>query len=280
MTNLIDGKLLAEKVRNSIKTEIAESKIVPGLAVVLVGSDPASQVYVRNKKKACAEIGITSFDHTLPETTTEEELLALVHKLNYDEAVHGILIQLPLPNHIDSQKVLNSINPDKDVDGFHPVSMGRLLTGQKGLRPCTPYGVMEMLDSIGYDLKGKHAVIIGRSNIVGKPMSIMLLERHATITICHSRTQNLPDVVRSADVVVAAIGKANFVRGDWVKKGAIVLDVGINRNAEGKLTGDVDFAEASKNASFITPVPGGVGPMTIAMLMKNTLNAYKLAHGK
>ncbi len=275
MAQIIDGKALAEKFRGLIKSEISEKHLEPGLAVVLVGNNAASQVYVRNKKKACAEVSIKSFDHTLPEETSEADLLKLINKLNADKSVHGILVQLPLPEHIDSQKVLNAISPDKDVDGFHPVNLGRLLSGQKGLRPCTPVGVMEMIDSTGYDLKGKHAVVVGRSNIVGKPVAVMLLERHATVTICHSRTVNLPEVVKAADVVVAALGKAEFVKGSWIKKGAVVIDVGINRTTEGKLVGDVEFAEASKHAGFISPVPGGVGPMTIAMLLKNTLNSCK-----
>lgn len=275
MATIINGKDLAEKIRLELKAEIQRRNIVPGLAVVLIGENPASQVYVRNKKKACAEVGIKSFDHTLPASTTETELLDLINKLNNDKTVHGILVQLPLPSHIDTQKVLFAIDPAKDVDGFHPVNLGKLLAGQKGLRPCTPAGVMELIDTTGKDIKGMNAVVVGRSNIVGKPAAIMLLERHATVTICHSRTKNLPDVVRSADVVIAAIGKPNFIKGDWIKNGAIVIDVGINRLPDGKLAGDVEYATAEKHAGFITPVPGGVGPMTIAMLLKNTLEAYK-----
>lgn len=276
MANLIDGKARAGEIMAKLKEEIARKKITPGLAVVLVGENPASEVYVRNKIKACLEVGIKSLDNKLPETTSEAELLKLIEKLNNDKNVHGILVQLPLPKQIDSDKVLNAIDPSKDVDGFHPVNLGRLLSGQNGLRPCTPLGVMDLIDFTGVDIKGKNAVVVGRSNIVGKPVAVMLLERHATVTVCHSRTQDLPGVVKNADIVVAAIGKPNFIKGDWIKKGAVVIDVGINRLEGGKLTGDVDFNEASKNAAWITPVPGGVGPMTIAMLLKNTVMCYGL----
>jgi methylenetetrahydrofolate dehydrogenase (NADP+)/methenyltetrahydrofolate cyclohydrolase len=240
---------------------------------VLVGDDPASQVYVRNKAKASAEVGINSFQHRPPATITTEELLGLVRELNENNDVHGILVQLPLPDGIDETAVLEEITPAKDVDGFHPYNMGRLMIGNPGLRPCTPYGIMRLLASTGVELSGKKAVVIGRSNIVGKPMAMMLLKENATVTICHSRTKDLPEVVRGADVVVAAVGRAEMVTGDWIKDGAIVIDVGMNRNDAGKLVGDVEFESASKKASYITPVPGGVGPMTIAMLLKNTVEA-------
>jgi methylenetetrahydrofolate dehydrogenase (NADP+)/methenyltetrahydrofolate cyclohydrolase len=274
---IIDGKAVAAAVRAEVKelaaSFAAKTGITPCLAVVLVGEDPASQVYVRNKGKACTEAGILSRQVDLPATTTEEELLSLVAKLNGDDSVHGILVQLPLPKHIDEAKVIEAILPEKDVDGFHPVNAGRLLTGGECFLPCTPYGILRLLDHEGVDLKGKHAVVVGRSNIVGKPVSILLLQRHATVTICHSRTADLPAVVRSGDVVVAAVGKAEMVKGDWIKPGAVVIDVGINRNAEGKLVGDVEFGSAAAVAGKITPVPGGVGPMTIAMLLRNTLEA-------
>lgn len=273
MANIIDGKAYAEKVRKALKDEISSKKITPGLAVVLAGNDPASQVYVRNKIKACNETGIRSFDHRLPAETGEAELLDLIDRLNNDAKVHGILVQLPLPKQIDPQKVLNAIDPAKDVDGFHPFNLGKLLAGQNGLRPCTPLGVIELIGSTGMEIKGKSAVVVGRSNIVGKPVAVMLLEKHATVTVCHSRTVGLPDICRSADILVAAIGQPHFIKGGWVKKGSVVIDVGINRLPDGKLAGDVDFAEASMSASWITPVPGGVGPMTIAMLLRNTVNA-------
>jgi len=273
---LIDGKAIAAKVRQRIGEKVAELKargITPGLAVVLVGSDPASKVYVGMKKKNCIELGMYSADHELPESTSETELLNLIEQLNADERVHGILVQLPLPAHIDTDKVLEAISPDKDADGFHPFNVGRLATGKPTFQPCTPYGVMVMLDEIGCDLQGKEVVVVGRSNIVGKPVALMCLARHATVTICHSRTKNLPEVVRRADVVIAAVGKAEMVKGDWIKPGAVVIDVGINRVGEKRLVGDVEFAAASERASAITPVPGGVGPMTIAMLLQNTLES-------
>jgi methylenetetrahydrofolate dehydrogenase (NADP+)/methenyltetrahydrofolate cyclohydrolase len=245
---------------------------------VLVGEDPASKVYVGNKKKACERLGITSLEYRLPEETTEEELLALIAELNGRKDVHGLLVQLPLPDHIDSKKVHLAIDPSKDVDGFHPLNVGNLFVDESLLQPCTPSGVMELLHRTGVELKGKHAVVVGRSNIVGKPVAIMLLKEHATVTICHSRTTNLPDVCRSADVLVAAVGRPEMIKGDWIKPGAVVIDVGINR-VDGKLVGDVDFAGASERAAAITPVPGGVGPMTIAMLMKNTINAARSAAG-
>ncbi len=273
---LIDGQAIAAKVRGEVAEgakKLLERGITPGLAVVLVGEDPASQVYVRNKSKACVEAGLAVFDHKLPATTGEAELLALVSALNADPRVDGILVQLPLPKQINSQKVLESISPDKDVDGFHPSNVGQLWTGQPRFVPCTPFGVMRLLKESDTQIAGADAVVIGRSNIVGKPMAALLLSANATVTICHSKTRDLPEVVRRADIIVAAIGKAAFVRGDWVKPGATVIDVGMNRNAEGKLCGDVDFAAASERARAITPVPRGVGPMTIAMLLENTLRS-------
>lgn len=273
---IIDGKAIAAKVRGRIGSTVStlkEQGITPGLAVVLVGDDPASRVYVGMKKKMCIELGMYSADHELPASTTEAELLALIGQLNADTRVHGILVQLPLPDHIDTDKVLEAISPDKDADGFHPYNVGRLMIGKPTFQPCTPYGVMVMLDEIGYDLKGKEVVVVGRSNIVGKPVALMCLSRHATVTICHSRTKDLPDVVRRADVVIAAVGKAEMVKGDWIKPGAVVIDVGINRVGEKKLVGDVEYAAAAERASAITPVPGGVGPMTIAMLLQNTLES-------
>lgn len=276
---VISGKEVAKQIREGIKKDVEELKgstgLTPGLAVVLVGEDPASRIYVKNKIKGCDETGIKSFQHLLPDTTSTGELLALVNKLNESDEVHGILVQLPLPDQIDEETVLEAVSPAKDVDGFHPFNVGRLLIGNPVLRPCTPYGIMELIDSTGVDLTGKDAVIIGRSNIVGKPMSLMLLQRNATVTICHSRTKDLAEKVRSADVVVAAVGRAEMVKGDWIKEGAVVIDVGMNRNSEGKLVGDVDFEAASERAGFITPVPGGVGPMTITMLLKNTLEAAR-----
>ncbi len=277
--SIIDGKEVSARVRAELKAEIEVLKqkhgLTPGLAVVLVGENPASKVYVRNKTRACEETGIRSFQHTLPESLSEGELLTLINELNGSKDVHGILVQLPLPKQINEEKVLEAISPQKDVDGFHPYNMGRLMIGSPLLQPCTPFGVMRLLESTGADLSGKEAVIIGRSNIVGKPMAMMLLRKNATVTICHSRTKDLPEKVRGADIVIAAMGKAQFVKGDWIKEGAIVIDVGINRAPDGKLVGDVDFEGASRKASFITPVPGGVGPMTIAMLLKNTVEAAK-----
>ncbi|MBI5491499.1 MAG: bifunctional methylenetetrahydrofolate dehydrogenase/methenyltetrahydrofolate cyclohydrolase FolD [Deltaproteobacteria bacterium] len=277
--SIIDGKEVSARVRAELKAEIEYLKqkhgLTPGLAVVLVGENPASKVYVRNKTRACEETGIRSFQHTLPESLSEGELLTLIKELNASKEVHGILVQLPLPKQINEEKVLESISPQKDVDGFHPYNMGRLMIGSPLLQPCTPFGVMRLLESTGADLSGKEAVIIGRSNIVGKPMAMMLLRKNATVTICHSRTKDLPEKVRGADIVIAAMGRAQFVKGDWIKEGAIVIDVGINRAPDGKLVGDVDFEGASRKASFITPVPGGVGPMTIAMLLKNTVEAAK-----
>ncbi|MBU4484971.1 bifunctional methylenetetrahydrofolate dehydrogenase/methenyltetrahydrofolate cyclohydrolase FolD [bacterium] len=280
MAKLINGKELAKKIREDIATKVTTLKaegINPCLVVVRVGEDPASAVYVRNKKKACEKAGIKSIEHHLAENTTEEKLISLVKELNDDKSVHGILVQLPLPKHINGEKIIDLINPIKDVDGFHPYNQGKLLTGRSGPRPCTPYGIMIILESINYDLKGKNAVVVGRSNIVGKPIALMLMEKHATITICHSRTKDLDKVVSNADLVIAAIGKPDFIKGSWIKKGAVVIDVGINRLDDGSLVGDVEFDEAQKRASHITPVPGGVGPMTIAMLLKNTVEAASLS---
>lgn len=282
-TNIINGKEIAARVRDELKEEIRSLKekhgVTPGLAVVLVGDNPASKVYVRNKGKASEEVGIRSLQYDLPENTPQEELLKLVDKLNRSAEVNGILVQLPLPKHIDEETVLEAILPEKDVDGFHPYNVGRLMIGAPTLQPCTPYGVMKLLDSTGVDLSGKNSVVVGRSNIVGKPMAMMLLKRNATVTICHSRTKDLVEKIKSAEVLVAAIGKAKFVKGDWIREGAIVIDVGMNKDSNGKLCGDVDFEKASERASFITPVPGGVGPMTIAMLLKNTVESAKKAAG-
>lgn len=284
MTNIINGKEIAAQVREELKEDIRSLKerhgVVPGLSVVLVGDNPASKVYVRNKGKASEEVGINSAQYDLPEHTTENDLLQLVDKLNRADDVSGILVQLPLPGHIDEEKVLEAILPSKDVDGFHPYNVGRLMIGAPTLQPCTPYGVMRLLDSTGVDLSGKNAVVVGRSNIVGKPMAMMLLKRNATVTICHSRTKDLVEKIRSAEVLVAAIGRAKFVKGDWVREGAIVIDVGMNKDENGKLCGDVDFEKAAGKASFITPVPGGVGPMTIAMLLKNTVAAARKTAGR
>lgn len=284
VARLIDGKGLAARIRAGLKVETDEltrSGFQPGLAVVLVGDDPASHVYVANKTKACAEIGFRAFDHHLPAATTEEFLLELVDTLNKTPSVDGILVQLPLPSHIDSRKVLLAIDPRKDVDGFHPDNLGRMLMGEPRFVPCTPAGVMRLLAEDGVNLEGKHAVVLGRSNIVGKPAAVLLSAANATVTLCHSKTLNLADVVRQADVLVAAIGRPKFVKGDWIKPGAIVIDVGMNRPPEGKLCGDVDTDAASVNAAAITPVPGGVGPMTIALLMENTLvSARRRARGQ
>ncbi|MEY3944941.1 MAG: bifunctional methylenetetrahydrofolate dehydrogenase/methenyltetrahydrofolate cyclohydrolase FolD [Pseudomonadota bacterium] len=273
---LIDGNALSKQLRTEVANRALALKvkgITPGLAVVLVGDNPASQVYVRNKVKACEDSGLHSVLEKYEADMSEAALLARVEALNNDPAIHGILVQLPLPEHIDAQKVIEAISPAKDVDGFHIASAGALMTGMPGFWPCTPYGCMKMLESIGYDLKGKHAVVIGRSNIVGKPMALMLLQKDATVTICHSRTKDLKAQTLQADVIVAAVGKRNVLTADMVKPGAVVLDVGMNRNDEGKLCGDVDYAGVKEVAGHITPVPGGVGPMTITMLLVNTLEA-------
>ncbi len=274
---LIDGKALAQDIRQSIAQDIealvGRTGVRPGLAVVLVGDDPASAVYVRNKKKACDMAGLYVDDHTLPATTTQEELLKLIRQLNADPKIHGILVQLPLPPQIDSQTVLNAVSPDKDADGFHPYNIGRLVAGDPLFVPCTPKGVIRMIESTGQAIEGKRAVVLGRSNIVGKPVAILLMHRHATVTICHSRTQDLSGICREADILVAAIGKAQFVKADMVKPGAVVIDVGINRLGDGRLVGDVDFKPVKERAGWLSPVPGGVGPMTIAMLLANTVEA-------
>jgi methylenetetrahydrofolate dehydrogenase (NADP+)/methenyltetrahydrofolate cyclohydrolase len=277
---VIDGKARAERltaeVREAVAARVASGRPPPGLAVVLVGENPASQVYVRNKRRTTEAVGMRSFAFDLPASTTQGELLALVDRLNADPAVNGILVQLPLPKQISDEAVTERIDPRKDVDGFHPYNIGRLVLKRPLLRPCTPFGCMTLLKDTGETLEGKHAVIIGQSNIVGRPMALELLMERCTVTVCHSRTRDLPGLVRQADIVVAGVGKANFVQGDWIKPGAIVVDVGINRGADGKLCGDVDFAAASQRAAWITPVPGGVGPMTIATLLANTLRAAEL----
>lgn len=279
---MMDGKALSQKIRSQILTETNELKkqgIVPGLAVIIVGEDPASQIYVRNKERACEECGFYSEKYALPETTTQEELLALIDKLNHDPKINGILCQMPVPRHISEEAVIGAIDSRKDVDAFHPINVGKIMVGDFDFLPCTPAGAMELLDEYNVEINGKNCVVIGRSNIVGKPMSMLLLHRNGTVTICHSRTQDLKEICANADILVAAVGKAGFVTADMVKEGAAVIDVGINRNAEGKVCGDVCTAEAAEKAAFITPVPGGVGPMTITMLMKNTLKAARLQNG-
>ena len=277
---IIDGKARADRLAHEIKIQVAAradaGNPVPGLAVVHVGDNAASQVYVRNKRRMTVAVGMQSFAHDLPASTSEADLLALIDRLNADPTVNGILVQLPLPPHIDSERVTERIDPHKDVDGFHPYNIGSLVLKRPTLRPCTPYGCMTLLKDTGEDLVGKHAVVIGQSNIVGRPMALELLMERCTVTICHSKTRDLPGIVRQADIVVAGVGKANFVQGSWVNQGAIVIDVGINRGEDGKLCGDVDFAAARERASWITPVPGGVGPMTIATLLANTLRATEL----
>ncbi len=275
---IIDGKAISSEIKQEVKTEVEQLKksgIQPCLAVVLVGENSASKVYVNNKKKACENCGIASISYELPEETTEAELLELVQKLNEDKKVNGILVQLPLPKHIDDTKVILAISPKKDVDCFHPQNVGALHTGGEGFLPCTPAGILELIKRSGYDITGKECVVIGRSNIVGKPVAMLLLQQNGTVTICHSKTKNLAEVCRRADIVVVATGKRNTLTKDMVKQGAVVIDVGMNRDEQGKLCGDVDFEEVKKVAGAITPVPGGVGPMTIAMLMKNCLTAAK-----
>ncbi len=278
MTQIIDGKALAASIRADLAkrtTVLTEKGHRPGLAVVIVGDDPASQVYVRNKIRACADTGIESIEYRLAKDTREEELLKLIGELNNDKRVDGILVQLPLPEQIAPEKVIAAIAPEKDVDGFHVMNAGKLLTGTGGFMPCTPYGVMKMIESVGYDLTGKEAVVVGRSNIVGKPQALMLLAKNATVTVAHSRTADLADVTRRADVLIAAVGRAKMITGDMVKPGALVIDVGMNRNENGKLCGDVDTASVMGIAGWVSPVPGGVGPMTIAMLMTNTVEAVE-----
>lgn len=279
MATIIDGRALARDIQKQIKEETEGLKrrwgLVPGLGVVLVGDDPGSHLYVRNKEKACKEVGIQSKEHLLSAAISEKELLSLIQGLNRDKEIHGILVQLPLPPHIQAEKILEAVSPHKDIDGFHPVNQGLLLLGGEGFKPCTPMGILRLLDSVGFDPKGKNAVVVGRSNIVGKPVALMLLARHATVTICHSRTANLREEVGRADILVAAIGKPAMIRGEWIKPGAAVIDVGVNRLPTGKLVGDVEFETAKERAAYITPVPGGVGPMTICMLLFNTLRAAK-----
>ena len=282
MYNIIDGKKISAEVKEEARQRVLalnEKGISVGLAVVLVGDNPASKVYVNNKKKACEATGIKSFEYLLPEDTKREELLALIEKLNADDEVDGILVQLPLPRHLDEKEVINAISPSKDVDAFHPINVGKIMIGDYTFAPCTPAGIMELIERSGIEVEGKNCVVIGRSNIVGKPMSMLLLHKNATVTICHSRTKNLSEVTSSADILVAAVGKAKFVTADMVRDGAVVIDVGINRLQNGKLCGDVDFDAVAPKCSYITPVPGGVGPMTIAMLMQNTLTAAKKQNG-
>lgn len=280
MATIIDGKATSSKIRQQIKAEAEqfakENGYAPGLAVIIVGNDPASQVYVRNKKKACSEVGFVSVEYELAEDTSEEELISLIHKLNLDTSIHGILVQLPLPKHINEKRVLLEISPKKDVDAFHPQNVGKIMIGDYDLLPCTPAGVMELISEYGIDVEGKRCVVIGRSNIVGKPMAMLLLHKNGTVTICHSRSANIREICSEADILVASVGIPKFVTRDMVKEGAVVIDVGINRLDDGTLCGDVDFDGVEPIASYITPVPGGVGPMTITMLLKNTLTAAKI----
>ena len=276
---IIDGKAISEKIRGDIRKDVEKivaEGVMPGLAVVIVGNNPASRTYVNNKKKACAQVGIHSEEYALPEETTQEQLIALVEELNGRSDIHGILVQLPLPKHIDDEAIIAAISPKKDVDAFHAENVGHIMIGDHKFLPCTPAGVMELLKESGIEVGGKECVIIGRSNIVGKPMAMLLLQQNGTVTICHSHTKDLAEVTRRADILVVAIGKAKFVTADMVKPGAVVIDVGMDRDENGKLCGDVDFDSVSKVAGYITPVPGGVGPMTITMLLKNTLTAAKL----
>lgn len=282
MARIIDGKALAQKIKENISEEISELKnkgIIPGLAVILVGDDPASKVYVNNKKKACAQVGIYSEEYLLPADTDEKTLLDLIAKLNADDRINGVLLQAPIPPHLDYRKISETISPMKDVDAFHPYNVGKIMIGDFDFVPCTPAGVVELIKSTGTTIEGKNCVVIGRSNIVGKPQAMLLLKENGTVTVCHSKTKDIASVTRNADILVVAVGKAGFVTGDMIKPGAVVIDVGMNRNSEGKLCGDVDFASAESVASWITPVPGGVGPMTVTMLLKNTVKAAKLANG-
>lgn len=276
MVKIIDGKKISQDIKNELKNEVDELKkqnTTPGLAVVIVGEDPASKVYVRNKEKACEEIGIKSFAHVLPEETSEENLLSLIDELNNNSDVHGILVQLPLPKHIDSNKIIFAIDPKKDVDGFHPENVGKMTTGNDALLSCTPAGMIELLKREQIQIEGSHCVVIGKSNIVGKPVSILLLNEGGTISVCHSKTKNLKEITKQADILVVAVGKPNFVTPDMIKEGVVIIDVGINRLDNGKIVGDADFEACEEKASAITPVPGGVGPMTIAMLMKNCIKS-------
>lgn len=277
MANIINGKEISAAIKEEIKAGVQGMSVRPGLAVVLVGDDPASAVYVRNKSKACAEVGIYSEVYRLPEETGREQLLGLIEQLNQSPLIHGILVQLPLPKHLDPEEVIMAIDPAKDVDAFHPVNVGKIMIGNYDFLPCTPAGVMELLHRSGIEVSGKECVVIGRSNIVGKPQAMLLLHENATVTVCHSKTRDLPSVCRRADILVSAVGKAKFVTADMVRNGAVVIDVGMNRDENGKLCGDVDFEPVSEKASYITPVPGGVGPMTITMLLKNTVTAAKRA---
>lgn len=273
---LIDGKAVSQKIKMQVKTRVeklAQQGIVPGLAVVLVGEDSASLTYVKNKKKTCESLGMRSDLHQFPDTLTEQELLAKIDELNSDPGIHGILVQLPLPQQIDEFKVITAISPEKDVDGFHPISVGNMMIGKDAFLPCTPHGIMELLAHYGIDPAGKHAVVIGRSNIVGKPIGQLLLQKDATVTYCHSKTKDLANFTAQADILIAAIGRAKFIDRTFIKPGAVIIDVGMNRDENGKLCGDVDFEDVQETASFVTPVPGGVGPMTIAMLMENTLES-------
>lgn len=283
MAQIIDGKAVSAAVKEEVAAETAklrdEHGLKVGLAVVIVGNDSASRVYVNNKKKACETVGFQSFEYALDENTTQEQLLDLVNVLNRDERVNGILVQLPLPKHIDEKAVINAISPDKDVDAFHPVNVGKIMIGEYSFLPCTPAGVMRLIESTGVEITGKQCVVVGRSNIVGKPQAMLLLQKNGTVTICHSKTKNLKEICLGADILVVAIGRAKFITGDMIKEGAVVIDVGMDRDENGKLCGDVDFESAKEKAGYITPVPGGVGPMTIAMLMKNTLTAAKQQAG-
>ena len=282
MAKILSGKEVSARIKEQLKQEVSDLKAqgtVPGLAVVIVGDDPASKVYVGRKEAMCAELGMHSEKYALPAETTQDELVALVKKLNQDRSVHGILVQLPLPRHLDEKAVINTILPEKDVDAFHPENVGHIMIGDYSFLPCTPAGVMELIADTGVDVCGKNCVVIGRSNIVGKPMAMLLLHKNGTVTITHSKTQNLKEICANADILVAAVGKAKFVTPDMVKEGAVVIDVGMNRNEQGKLCGDVDFDACKDKAGYITPVPGGVGPMTIAMLMRNTLTAAKKKNG-
>ena len=282
MSEIIDGKLISKSVKDKIAEEVKELKkigVMPGLAVIIVGENPASQIYVRNKQRACEEVGFESFKYEMPENTTQDELLELIKKLNDDYSVNGILCQLPLPKHIDESTVINNISPKKDVDAFHPENVGRIMIGDYSFLPCTPAGVMELIASTGTDIAGKECVVVGRSNIVGKPMAMLLLHKSGTVTICHSKTKDLKAECQRADILVAAVGVPKLITGDMVKEGAVLIDVGMNRDENGKLCGDIDFDSCKDKTSYITPVPGGVGPMTIAMLMKNTLTAAKEQNG-
>lgn len=283
MAQIINGKEVSASVKREVAEEAAklrdEKGLKVGLAVVIVGNNQASRVYVNNKKKACEEVGFQSFEYALDENTTQEQLLDLVNVLNRDDRVNGILVQLPLPSHIDEKAVINAISPEKDVDAFHPTNVGHIMIGDHSFLPCTPAGVMRLIESTGTDISGKQCVVVGRSNIVGKPQAMLLLQQNGTVTICHSKTKNLKEICLGADILVVAVGKAKFITGDMVKEGAVVIDVGMDRDENGKLCGDVDFESAEKRAGYITPVPGGVGPMTISMLMKNTLTAAKQQAG-